>query len=368
MRESLPGLFIGLWLVGAAGAGPSGAHATCNYGQDLDLRAVHREIFDSLPIADQGKVGVCYAYAAATLVDFYRLKLKTDRAGILSVNPVDAAQVGTLESQDGDMEGGQICDVVNGLSKRGFGYVSTSVTASQALDLGLQTQVQAVKRIFTAYLGDGAKDFPAARVDPRFFPAAQRKRLTPAQKTYLGKFDGLIAWIRAELARRRIATKVTDAELFAFIQDNHVRNDYSNFPVKFEMFVAGDSRDRASFRIPSLACQHQRGLTDGNSYLSDLDRVLDYQKVPVGLDVCANVLTQKSYRGYASYGKLKSDCKPHAVLVIGKRFGRAGCEYLIRNSWGAGYPGYAWPVDAGDVWVTESALTGNLYGTSVVRY
>jgi hypothetical protein len=368
MRESHPGIFVGFLLMIAVGTGPSGAQASCNYGQDLDLRAVYPEIFRSLPVMDQGTVGVCYAHAAATLVDFYRLKLKSEQAGMQSVNPIDAAQVGTLEAQDGDVEGGQICDVVNGLSKRGFGYVSTSISATQFRDLGVQTQIQAVKRVFTDYIGEGNKNFASVRVDPQFFSPSKRKKLSPAQKAYLARFDGLISWIRSEISSRGIQTRATDAGIFGFIQDNHARNDYSNFPVKFEMFIAGDSNQRASFRIPSLSCKHERGGMDGSAYISDIDRALDYQKVPVGIDLCANVLTQKAYRGYAAYGKLKTDCKPHAVLVIGKRLGRAGCEYLIRNSWGYSYSGYAWPADSGDVWIGETAFFGNVYGTSVVRF
>lgn len=364
MRESLPAL-IALGLMATVGPGSGDAHASCNYGQDLDLRVTHSEIFRYLPISDQGKVGVCYAHAAATLIDFYRMKLKSDRAGVLSTHPIDAAQAGTLQAQDGDMEGGHICDVVDGMVKRGVGYVDTPLTTRQILDLGLQTQVQAVNRVYVDYLGEGSKNFKP--VDPKFFPATARKKLTPGQKRYLERMDGVVAWVRAEIVRRGITTPRTDAEIYAFLQDNHVRNDYASFPVKFEMWIAGDGRDRPSFRMPHLACKRTTGLYDGNSYLGDLDRALDYQHVPVGIDLCSNILTSKSYRGYADGGKLKADCRPHAVLVIGKRFGRQGCEYLIRNSWGSGYSGYAWPVDQGDVWVPEFALTSSLFGTSIIR-
>lgn len=365
MRER-KGFVFGLFLMIAVGYTPA-AKAVCNYGQDIDLRAVYPDIFQYLGISDQGKVGVCYAHAAATLIDFYRIKLKADRATVFSTNPVDAAQVAALESQDGDMEGGQICDVVNGMVKRGYGYVSTALNAKQLLDLGLQTQVQAVNRIFIDYLGDGMKNFKP--VDPKKFAPAQRKALTAGQKAYLAKFDGLIAWIKQELTRRGVDLKriPADAETFAFIQKNHADNDYANFPVKFEMFIASRMQDSASFKMPNLVCRTTKDLLEGYGYVSELDRTIDYQKAPVGISFCANVLTRKNYRGYASYGKLKKDCLHHAVVVIGKRFGRQGCEYLIRNSWGYGYPGYAWETSEGDIWVAESALAPNLTGTSIIR-
>jgi hypothetical protein len=119
--------------------------------------------------------------------------------------------------------------------------------------------------------------------------------------------------------------------------------------------------------MPNLACKSEKGLYDGNSYMPTLDRVLAYQQVPVGISFCSNILTQKRYEGYASGGVLKADCKAHAAVVIGKRFGNAGCEYLIRNSWGYGYTGYAWKTDEGDIWVPERVLAPNLFGTSVIR-
>ncbi|MBS1957986.1 MAG: hypothetical protein JST80_00800 [Bdellovibrionales bacterium] len=341
-------------------------HAACNPNDNIDLRAVYPSVFDSLRVPDQGRIGLCYAYAASTLIDFYRIKMKSDRYDIFNTDPIDAAQAGTLESQDGDIEGGHVCDVVNGMVKRGVGYVSSQYNPAQMLDLGSKTQLQAVRNIFAEYLNE-PKKFKV--VDPKFFPPAKRASLPASQKTYLKKFDALLVWLKGELLARKMDLKKipSDDEIFAFIQDNHVRNDYANFPIKFEMFIANDSTNRLSFKMPNLRCTAEKGLYDGYSYMNQLDITLTYQKLPIGIEMCAKALTQKGYKGYAEPMKAKSDCGLHALVVIGRRFGSRGCEYLIRNSWGNDYNGYAYPKDDGDVWIPEDALSGNLFGTAYIR-
>jgi hypothetical protein len=93
---------------------------------------------------------------------------------------------------------------------------------------------------------------------------------------------------------------------------------------------------------------------------------------PTAITYCSSILTQwRIYEGAAKDGVtkerlLKSDCRGHSSLVIGRRMNPSAgkCEYLVRNSWGTSCYPYSrdWSCENGNIWVEADVLTRNTYG------
>lgn len=329
------------------------SRAGCEFGETLDLRVLQPQIWDRLDITDQGKVGVCYAHAAATLIDYFRLHLRTEAAGHWPTQPLDAAQVGTLQAGSGDIEGGEVCEVVEGMVSRGYGQARVPYSPQKLLDLGIQVQREVVGRVYLPYINDPKSFKPVAIKKPG--------RLSREQKSYIKNFNEFYAWLLSELKRRNIEEWATPSseKVFEMVQNNHVQNDYANFPVKFEMMMsdaAASPTSAARFKIPELRCFKEKSYSSGADYFPTIDRAIGIQKQPIGVDLCSNSFRNPKYRAYESAGKIRKDCQAHAVVLIGRRFHRSQCEYLVRNSWGTE-----------DQWVSESTLKNSIFGTNWVK-
>ncbi|WP_412469475.1 MULTISPECIES: hypothetical protein [unclassified Halobacteriovorax] len=85
--------------------------------------------------------------------------------------------------------------------------------------------------------------------------------------------------------------------------------------------------------------------------------------LPVIVDICAEVLTEKNKSFKRSLPAMNGSCSNHSVLVIGQRKAQDNsCQYLVRNSWGD-YRKYdqAWEVDEkGQIWVDAKTLSSSI--------
>ncbi|MFG1494472.1 hypothetical protein [Halobacteriovorax sp. ZH4_bin.1] len=86
-------------------------------------------------------------------------------------------------------------------------------------------------------------------------------------------------------------------------------------------------------------------------------------QLPVIVDICAEVLTEKEKSFKRSLPAMNGSCSNHSVLVIGQRKAKDNsCQYLVRNSWGD-YKNYdpAWEVDKkGQIWVDAKTLSSSV--------
>ncbi|MBI2520337.1 MAG: hypothetical protein HYV97_07960 [Bdellovibrio sp.] len=72
---------------------------------------------------------------------------------------------------------------------------------------------------------------------------------------------------------------------------------------------------------------------------------------PAGISMCANIFTGPSSSNYSGVNERSSehyycnqqfcDCRPHAVVVVGRKMLNGKCHFIIRNSWGAECGGYS---------------------------
>jgi hypothetical protein len=336
----------------------------CSPNSQIDLRVLHPDVFQNLPILNQGNYGVCYAYSAANLIDYHRLLLHSEHALDFRTSPIFAAETTAMNHHDSYTEGGSICDVVNSLTQLGHACGYNGIGPNQIKGLGDQVQVEIVTDIFMDYIL-GKKVFHP--VDPVNFAFENRKNLDPDQKAYVEKFDDFLSWLKQALASRQINyfSIPSDTEIFTYIQNVQTKNLYDSFPPSFENWIASKNCVSSTFSLPKLTCESHSQANLPSDPMDSLDQALVGERIPVGIDLCANILTQKNYQGYPNR-TLHKDCALHALVVIGKKYEGGKCSYLLRNSWGANAR-YVWPTSGGDVWVSENALSKNVTGISVVR-
>jgi hypothetical protein len=350
---------ISFFLIGLFAAPAS--IAMCALGEDIDLRKSKAEAFKQLPVLDQGGYGLCYSYAASTLIDFQRITLESNREQRHMTDPTAAALLAAPLVMDDDVEGGQICDVVNSLSSLGYACSNAGIVLKQVRSMGVDLHPR-LAQVFMPFL-TREQEFKA--VSPKFVNTSHRqknlKKLTIDQQQMLARYDELEKWIEIELKIRVLSRdRLPNREnLFSFFQNVYINNSWASFAAEFNYLLIRKTCENSKFSMPKLRCLDFERF----DRFSMLDANLAAQR-PVGVSFCSTVLTDKNHTGLVKAGQT-ADCAPHAVVVVGRRNHFGTCQYLIRNSWGVSKR-YPWPVSNGDIWVDEPALRRNTFKVSVV--
>ena len=351
-------------LIAVIGISPALSYANCMHGEEVDLRKVNRVAFENIQVTDQGNLGICYAHAATTLIDFARITKKSDRYQT-ALDPMAAAILSTSQTED-ELEGGHVCNVVNGLMKAGFGCSFSGVSVKQVKGFGIGIHTSLINQVFMPYV---LKDKKFEPVDPKLFSHTARKNnaslLSKDQKQYLEHMDEFMKAFFVELKMREIPRDRLpgDRQLFEFFQNVYVNNRWASLESDVSYMVIRSTCENNKFSMPKMSCEEY----SNTQY--DLVDIVDAglrKGVPTGASICSAFLANKKYKGTNTNGTNKSDCGEHAVVVIGKREQGGFCQYLIRNSWGVNAR-YDWDSSNGDVWVDEFALKANIYQAQVVR-
>ena len=101
---------------------------------------------------------------------------------------------------------------------------------------------------------------------------------------------------------------------------------------------------------------------------NELDQGIS-KALPVGISYCSTVLNEgKNFEEIKSTNE-DSGCGNHASMIIGRRKNRktGACEFLLRNSWRAGYTySRSWESDVGksQVWIDADTLSDSIYATT----
>ncbi|MFY7992854.1 MAG: hypothetical protein ACOVP4_06160 [Bacteriovoracaceae bacterium] len=331
------------------------ASAACQSGETIDLRKIHAKVMSHIGVKNQGDYGLCYAYAGAALVDFHRIKGGGKSA--YEISPIESGLLSAIDAENESEEGGDICDVVNSLSKRGKACPSAAVgSEGRYKDIGSWFHREVVNQVFMPYI---LKEEVFKSVSVKNFK--ERQVLGSGQKRYLQRFDGFYQSLITELSRRGFhSSSIPSAsDVFRFAQKAHAENKYYILSPSFTQSLISKSCSTNLISVPKLNCKTQE--VARSQMISELDHQLDNFKRPVGISYCSRMLTDKNAAGIDYYNKPKSNCGPHASVVIGKRGdGYGKCQYLIRNSWGKSYK-YPWETSEGDIWVSEGALMMNVF-------
>ncbi len=106
----------------------------------------------------------------------------------------------------------------------------------------------------------------------------------------------------------------------------------------------------------------------------DLIRQTLVGQQPLEASICSQALSNPEYRGILDSGKFARDCMRHSVLIVGSRSQKGQCQYLVRDTYGAQScqrkrNGSSWyhsslECDSGQVWVPEKILFDNTWGVT----
>ncbi len=93
---------------------------------------------------------------------------------------------------------------------------------------------------------------------------------------------------------------------------------------------------------------------------------------PLEASICSQMLREPGYRGVSAQGAYSESCLRHSVMVIGSRKNQGQCDYLVRDMYGAGScsreingkPWYnpALECTGGQLWISQKLLLDNAWG------
>jgi hypothetical protein len=337
----------------------------CNYGEKIDLRISDKEIMKHLPIMNQESYNLCYAYASAFLLDFYRMKNNPKELNQpFRSSPLELAIMSEFDA----FAGGVVCNTINSVVKRGHSCSNSSVSNMAGYekleDVFFAIQVQLMNGI------DGK--------EPRLrdTTSVEGAKLFPALTDQ--KLKSKTGWSKSEKSYYDFITKVYKAH---FVKVDEIGFSSKTLPSADSFYgIVRDTIKKVNEKVwgtfvpgllqvytnnqcrgytrptPAIKCTTEESGAYKN-LIDDVDYDIGAQK-PVGIAMCPDVFNNKKYEGMSNG---KASCRQlHAVVIIGRKSDSNNhCHYLIRNSYGSNYKN-VWPNENGDFWISEEALTKNL--------
>jgi len=168
--------------------------------------------------------------------------------------------------------------------------------------------------------------------------------------------------------KESIVSLVPRAELFRVMSESSDRE----FPMNFANLVCGPYKIQPDHLALVMNYKKIRSFTGfaenlfrllvqaepwDSHLIRRIDEQLDQENI-VGISYFSSMLTELN-------GKKDG---PHASVIVGRRYNdkTRQCEYIVRNSWGTGNPGYKHPSEGGSIFVGEDILSRNLYRVTFI--
>ena len=257
--------------------------------------------FNKIPVYDQGRINICYAYTAAQLLDYELIK---DGLSSRSIHPAwlalkDAAAMNKAEISLGSTRRALTAlfndynrhyDVV---AKEIGKWAQTANVSETEILTFLESFTQQFKR--SGSLQVAFKDALKAN-EANCPPNATWNKLIP-------QLENIAAFTTTQIMSKLLIPKC---------------NEYKA-------------------KIPAKNVKLANNL--GPQFSSNILNHLDQKNAPVEVSYCLNIWRNPTYTGRTSPSNLnfKSDCYMHSSLVVGKKKVNNSCHVLIRNTWGNGW-------------------------------
>lgn len=342
-----------------------------------DLRTTMQ--LSSMPVRNQGGLGICYAEAAAQMMDFWRM----GRRG-RDVNHHTSALAAAILLREHSMfspfrgnilevNGGYICDAYesmrdNGSCERGRLH-GRRTRDGRPFDMDrLMTDVAAIVRQYRAV----------------------------REATGFSIFDGPVTIAAMTSVRGRFLREVTTEVIQCF---NHHLG--SNIPtnlatiVRVGVYVERERvndlyADMVNAMCEGSATEDVEDAPECDTHLADtgpemFNKLLTHTRAGsnniVGINFCSAFFSQgRTYRGVQRPGTRvvnEETCGAHAVVVVGRRMNPTTnkCQILLRNSWGAAPPSGGcdfylsseYQCENGHVWVDAEVLMENSWSINTIQ-
>lgn len=242
--------------------------------------------FSKIPVYDQKDSNICYAFAAAQIVDFHLIKNGAERP---SVHPVWLALNYALARKRNGLDIGHTKDTIERLNE------------VQNCDSNI------VSNALSSWAGTA--EIPDSKIISFIEKYSDQKR-KPASS------DNLTLRMLSQL--RALATN----------------------PVQVvSQILSPICSERTKVSVPKVWKYNYSQLPTDEAYEKFLIRRLNENKAPISIAYCSKVWKDPGYDGIdltflGVRDALRKDCDYHESLVVGKKLSGGTCQLLVRNTWG----------------------------------
>lgn len=287
--------------------------------ESMNLVTESNSPFNKIPVYDQDGLSVCYAYAAAQLVDYHLVKNGSDR----SVHPLWAALKYAEKKNQDRISSGITYDAIEQMIKTGnckYDDIQTAIsTWSVKANVNEADVMDLIERLAPKFknLYEAKK-----KVDPT---------ATPTQEEVDQAINAAITehkpWCSA------------GATWDALMPELRALSTLSSTKILTDLVLPVCSKDLQKLTLPKLT--YYRSDVDGE-YATTLDKKLNSIKTPVSVTYCSKVLYEPEFVGVTRKTQAKPEayngnCGGHESLIVGKKKVGETCHFLLRNSWGNGF-------------------------------
>lgn len=307
----------------------SAAFAAPEPCSDIDLTAAN-EPLASVPSWSQGHSNLCYAYSASSLIDAYRFqKGDKDTRHVTSPLLLAARTIEKYSAIGSTLAGGKVEHAF--ASARNFGSCDIKVVSDK--------------------LGSYNTDRILSTLENQYKQANELSGRDPA------------------LVKPRIAEQVIQ-----FLQSAGITGDSlpsvneveRNFSRSRDEFVAetllkfcGDSKKLEDMPSPKLFF---RPRATAETLMERLQTLIS-QRIPVGINFCANVATDPQHEGYLLGNDWICQKKMnHSAIIAGRRMNAGRCQLLVQDSGCEGYVKSSPGCVSGRYWVPADRMIANTHG------
>jgi hypothetical protein len=280
----------------------------------------------NIPRWSQGHTNLCYAYSAASLIDYYRLtKGDKDQTHITSPLLLSLKTIENYQDVGSTFSGGKI--------EHAF------ATAKMYGSCGIQA--------ISDQMGSSSTDLILTSLS-QFY---QDTRKSPEQVSDIAKK------IRQFFQDSKI--KIEKLPELSEIERSLSLSE-SQFKINLLMKYCGDVKKLEALPDPKFLFQPD---VSADEVSQQLQNILSLG-TPVGINFCANVVTDPQHQGRMSADNkwICKDSKNHSAIVVGRKYMDGKCSYLVRDTGCDGYSEDPSRCDRGQYWLDTTLLTQNLHG------
>lgn len=291
--------------------------------QEVNLITESNSPFNKIPVYDQDGAGICYAYAASQILDYYMIKNgESERKNHPIWLALTAANFDSFRF-DNNLAGGSAARTMTLLKKNTTCDYETVVNALKKWTNIVNVPEVEILSFVELYYSKIQDQYinPPFEVLEKNIPEILDD-VTDEQNRLSCNRDGDWEKLYTEF---KALSKLTPKEIF---------NE--------TLGKACAEAPQFNNKLPEV--EDLKGKND--SYYSNMiSSKLNEKKMPVSISYCANLWYSPwdNYDGINDNGfqerifNVKPDCEKHESIVVGQKLVKGQCQYLIRNSWGGSW-------------------------------
>lgn len=269
----------------------------------LNLVTAKDSPFNKLPVYDQDGIGICYAYTAAQLADYYIIQ----NGGERSIHPLWGALKLSEAENKTTISIGYTDLALEQIKKKGnchYNKISGSLSEWATKANIRESEVMSLIESFASKL--------TVRQNAQSSPLAEDEiediiNVTfNAHKAYCSPG----ATLEQLLPELKALSVMSSREMLSKL-------------------ILPVCQKPDKIKLPGVAYYSKKS---GQQNLEELKKQLTNRATPISVNYCSEVLYKPSYSGGD-----RTSCGMHASLIVGMKKDENKCKLLLRNSWGTGF-------------------------------